>query len=76
MSCFFCKGDLIDSTTTHVVNFKKCTIIIKNVPCSECTQCGETYFDDEVAEHLEYIVNSLKSVVAEITVVDYEAKVA
>lgn len=49
---------------------------IKNVPCSECTQCGETYFDDEVAEHLEYIVNSLKSVVAEITVVDYEAKVA
>lgn len=49
---------------------------IKNVPCSECTQCGETYFDDEVAEHLEYIVNSLKSVVAEITVIDYEAKVA
>lgn len=39
--CFYCKGDLINSITTHVVNYKNCIIIIKNVPCEECEQCGD-----------------------------------
>ena len=39
--CMYCKNDtLVESTTTHVVNYKNCTIIIKNVPCRECSQCG------------------------------------
>lgn len=38
--CFYCKGDFFDSTTTHVVNYKDCLIMIKNVPCQECKQCG------------------------------------
>lgn len=31
----------VNSTTTHVVNYKNCIIVIKNVPCLECDQCGE-----------------------------------
>lgn len=54
--CMYCKN----STTTHVVNYNNCTIIIKNVPCLECTQCGEKYYIDEVAEHLEDIVICLR----------------
>ena len=28
--CMYCKNDtLVESTTTHVVNYKTCTIIIK-----------------------------------------------
>ena len=30
--CFYCKGDLIPGTTNHVVNYKNCIIIVKNVP--------------------------------------------
>ena len=76
MKCFFCKGELKDSTTSHVVTLDNCIIIVKNVPCTECTQCGETFFDDDVAERLEQIVKALPAMVTEIAVVNYSDKVA
>ena len=37
--CMYCKNSTtINSTTTHVVNYKNCIIVIKNVPCLECEQ--------------------------------------
>ena len=71
--CMFCKNKtFIESTTTHVVNYQNCIIIIRNVPCLECDQCGEKYYTDEVAEKLERIVNSTKQLMQEISVVDYK----
>ena len=55
--CMFCKCNIVKkSTTTHVVNYKGSIIVIKNVPCEECEQCGEKYYTDEVAVHLEAMV--------------------
>ena len=72
MNCFFCKGELMDSTTTHVVTLDKCIIIVKNVPCTQCRQCGETYFDDKVAQQLEKIVETVKqSIMSEVAIIDY-----
>ncbi len=71
--CMFCKGkDLIPSTSTHVVNYKDCVIVVKNVPCLECDQCGEKYYSDEVAGKLEVIVNMAKKMMQEIAVIDYQ----
>ena len=59
--CMYCKcDDLIPATTTHVVNYKGCVIIIKNVPCEECEQCGVKYYTDEVAEKIEKLVDLAK----------------
>ena len=70
--CMLCKCDTVkQSTTTHVVNYKNCIIVIKNVPCLECEQCGEKYYTDEVAERLEIIVNMAKKLMQEIAVIDY-----
>lgn len=70
--CMFCKCNTVKgSTTTHVVNYENCIIVIKNVPCEECEQCGEKFYTDEVAEHLETIVNSAKKLMQEISVIDY-----
>ena len=70
--CKYCKGgDLIESTTTHVVDFKTQLIIVRNVPCKECDQCGEKYFTDAVAERLEKIVNEAKKFVQEVSIIDY-----
>ena len=63
------------STTTHVVNYKGSVIVIKNVPCEECQQCGEIFYTDEVAENLERIVNDAKKLLQEVSVMDY-SKVA
>lgn len=71
--CMYCKcKTTISSLTTHVVNYKNCIIIIiKNVPCEECEQCGEKYYSDEVAMKLEYLVNTAKQLMQEVAVIDY-----
>ena len=70
--CMYCKcDDLIPATTTHVVNYKGCVIIIKNVPCEECEQCGEKYYSDETAQQLEKLVNNAKQFMQEISVINY-----
>jgi len=72
MKCFFCKGELSNSTTTHVVTLDKCIVIVKNVPCTRCAQCGEAYFDDAVAQQLEKIVEAVKhSIMSEVAIIDY-----
>ncbi len=70
--CMFCKCDTFrKTTTTHVVNYKGCVIVIKNVPCEECVQCGEKFYSDEVAGHLEKLVAAAKQLMQEISVIDY-----
>lgn len=59
------------STTTHVVNYKGSVIVIKNVPCEECEQCGEIFYADEVMERLEKKVKEAKKLLQEISVIDY-----
>jgi YgiT-type zinc finger domain-containing protein len=68
----YCKCKItIQSFTTHVVNYKNCIIIIKNVPCEECEQCGEKYYSNEVAKQLENLVNIAKQLMQEIAIIDY-----
>lgn len=70
--CMYCKCEtMISSSTTHVVNYKNCIIIIKNVPCEECEQCGEKYYSDEVAKQIEVLVNAAKQLMQEIAIIDY-----
>lgn len=70
--CMFCKCDTVKkSTTTHVVDYKGCVIVIKNVPCEECEQCGEKFYTDEVAERLEVMVDAAKKLMQEISVIDF-----
>ena len=59
--CMFCKCNTYkESATTHVVNYKNCMIVIKNVPCIECEECGAKFYSDDVAEKLEEMVNAAK----------------
>lgn len=69
--CMFCKCNTMkQSFTTHVVSWKGNLIIVKNVPCEECEQCGEKYFSDEVAIRLEAIVNATKANMQELVILD------
>ncbi len=54
-----------------MVNVQNCTIIIKNVPCLECEQCGEKYYTDEVAERLENIIRIPEPLIQELAILDY-----
>ena len=70
--CKYCKGGkYVESTTTHVVDYKNHLIIVRNVPCMECEQCGDIYFSMEIARRLEQIVNEAKKLAQEISIIDY-----
>lgn len=75
MTCFFCKGDMRRSLTNHFVTLGKCMIIVKNVPCTKCEQCGEVVYDDEIAMKLEEIIKAIQPL-TEVAIVDYSNKVA
>ena len=71
--CMYCKSnETLETVTTHVVNYRDCIIIVKNVPCLECVQCGETFYTDEVAATLEKIVNQAKKFLQEVSIIDYQ----
>ena len=76
MKCFMCKGDLIEKDVNYVVDLEKTIIIIKSVPARVCTNCDEKFFDDEVAEKLEKMVDQLKELDTEVVIVNYKEKVA
>lgn len=73
MTCMFCKGDMVDSTTTFMVQLDNCIVIVKNVPCHKCSQCGEESFSFDVTQRLEKIVDKCKEALTEIAVVNYSA---
>lgn len=73
MTCFYCKGSAEETTTTHVVEIGERIIIIKHVPCHQCGQCGEVFFNGTVVERLEQITEQLENTLTEIAVVNYSA---
>lgn len=73
MTCFFCKGKMAESTTIHTVELDNCIVVIKNVPCMKCSQCGEVVINGEVAARIEEIVAGFEKALTEIAVVNYSA---
>ena len=73
MTCFYCKGNMSEGLTTHFAQVGNSYIIIKNVPCFKCEQCGEVVYTAAVAQRLEQIIDSLEKALTEIAVVNYSA---
>ena len=76
MDCFICKGKLEEKKVNYIADLEDTIIIIKGGPAKVCTQCGEQYFDDETTENIERIVNQLKQVPIEVSIVNYKEQVA
>ena len=76
MTCFFCKGDSRESTVTHMIELEHCIMIVKNVPCHRCDQCGEVTFDSDVIEQLDALAALFENAMTEVAVVNYVPKTA
>ena len=72
MTCFYCKGQTIETTTKFIVDLGPCVVIVKKVPARVCQQCGEASYSSEVAKQLEKIVEAVKrSIMSEVAIIDY-----
>lgn len=76
MRCLSCKyGNMVDSTTTYMSALKNCVLIIKNVPCMKCTQCGDELFNTDILEKIDEIIAVTEKLASEVSIIDY-SKVA
>jgi YgiT-type zinc finger domain-containing protein len=73
MICISCAGKTNPDNTDYIEKNDNHVILIKDVPCEECEQCGEIYFHDNIVIVLERILDSIQPVSSEITltVIDY-----
>lgn len=76
MKCFMCKGETEKRLVNYIIDLNTSIIIIKDVPANVCTQCGERYFEDDVMEKLEKIIDNVKKISVEITIIRYDEVVA
>lgn len=73
MKCFLCKDSHTEAgVTTYMTSYDNCYIIIKNVPCLRCKQCGEEYINGVTLKKIEAIIAKLKDALTEIAVVDFK----
>ena len=78
MNCSFCGGNLRQDTTEYIERQDNYIVVIKNVPCEKCAQCGEVYFSNDTVQMIESILDTIQFISSEltVTVIDYQAKVA
>lgn len=70
-TCFFCKGNLTNDTTTHFIELGNRILIIKNVPCLKCSQCGEVVYSLKTSKRLEEIIKTLDKLSTEVSILNY-----
>lgn len=72
MNCLICKsGTMRETTGTYFAQWKKYYVIIENVPCRKCEQCGEVVYSSSVMERIDEILGRLEKVASKIFIMDY-----
>ena len=72
MKCLVCKsGTMIDSFETYFAKLKTGYVIIENVPCKKCEQCGEILFSASVIEKIEKLIDNIEKISSKIFIFDY-----
>lgn len=72
MKCMSCKGgEMKEAITTYFSQWNNCYVIIENVPCLRCEQCGEEFINNVAAEKIDDILDSIEKIASKIFILDY-----
>ena len=72
MNCLICKtGTMQPSTESYFAKIKGGYVIIENVPCFKCEQCGEIVYAASVMEKIDEMLERLEKIASRISIVDY-----
>ncbi len=72
MKCMKCGLEAYKSTTTEAIELGFGVLVIRNIPCYKCDECDEIFYTGDVAKNIEKIIERVKQLMQEITVIDYE----
>ncbi len=74
MTCYFCKtGSTEPGYTSFVADRDDRLVAIRNVPALICRQCGEAYFENDVACALYEQIEKLRNKGNEVEIAKYAA---
>lgn len=72
MKCLLCKEDsMVESKSAYFAELENCYVIIENVPCLKCNQCGEVVYSASVMEKIDEILEKVQSVASRIFIMDF-----
>ena len=72
MNCLICKtGTMRADTETYFDRVKGGYVIIENVPCYKCNQCGEVVYSASVMERIDDLLEQAEKVASKICILDY-----
>ena len=69
--CPICGGLKKSGTTTFTVDMEDTLVVIRNVPATICSLCGNEWFPDETSANIESIVKEAKSIHRQVEVTQY-----
>ena len=72
MKCFFCKSEYEQGYTTYFSQLKNCVVVIKNVPCMKCPQCGENVFSGLTMKRIDELLDKCETMLTEVAVIKYD----
>lgn len=69
--CFVCKSEsIVRGVTTQAYQENDHLIVIKEIPCLVCSNCGETYLSTDVMHAIERFLDRVQC--AEVEIVSYD----
>ncbi len=72
MRCLLCKNGMMENAVaTYFSQLSGCYVIIENVPCMKCEQCGEEVFSSSVLERIDEILNGVEKAASKIFIMEY-----
>ncbi|MBQ9347690.1 MAG: type II toxin-antitoxin system MqsA family antitoxin [Oscillibacter sp.] len=72
MRCLCCKAEAMEeAVNTYFAQLNNCYVIIENVPCLKCEQCGEVLYSVEILEKIDLLLEKAGSLASKILIMDY-----
>lgn len=72
MNCFTCGSKhIVETTTIYVERLENGILIIQNVLCKKCSQCGEEFFSIATMKEIEKLGKMAEQIISEIMIIDY-----
>ena len=63
--------EMEESRNSYFAQLVNCYVIIENVPCYKCKQCGEVYYKASVLEKIDLLLEKIENVASKIFIMDY-----
>ena len=72
MKCLKCGRETFESRNSEAIELDNgCLLVIRNIPCYECTECDEILYTGDVVEQMEQIIAAAKNLTQQLMVVDF-----